>query len=126
MELNTALVLLVALLMLASLLQRLATQTTLPASILLAAAGAVIGGVTMLAERLGSGDPITTAVRAFIDPPLGSDVFLYVFLPVLLFQAALTIEVRQIVKDAAPILVLAVIAVVVATAAIGFSLAPIA
>jgi CPA1 family monovalent cation:H+ antiporter len=126
MELNTALVLLVALLMLASLLQRLAAQTTLPASILLAAAGAVIGGVTMLAERFGSGDPITAAIKAFIDPPLGSDVFLYVFLPVLLFQAALTVEVRQIVKDAAPILLLAVIAVVVATGAIGFSLAPIA
>ena len=126
MELNTALVLLVALLILASLLQRLAAQTTLPASILLAAAGAVIGGLTMLAERVGSGDPITAAVKAFIDPPLGSDVFLYVFLPVLLFQAALTIEVRQIVKDAAPILLLAVIAVVVATGVIGFSLAPIA
>ena len=126
MELNTALVLLVALLILASLLQRLAAQTTLPASILLAGAGATIGGATMLAERVGSGDPITAAVKAFIDPPLGSDVFLYVFLPVLLFQAALTIEVRQIVKDAAPILLLAVIAVVVATGVIGFSLAPIA
>ena len=71
MELNTALLLLVALLTLASLLQRLAARTTLPASILLAAAGAVIGGVTTLAERLGSGDPITAAVKAFVDPPWG-------------------------------------------------------
>jgi CPA1 family monovalent cation:H+ antiporter len=126
MELNTALVLLVALLVLASLLQRLSAQTTLPASILLAAAGAVIGGVTMLAEHVTWDDPITGAVQAFIDLPLGSDVFLYVFLPVLLFQAALAVEVRQIVADAAPILVLAIVAVVVATAIIGLALAPIA
>src|SRR5262249_48045495 len=51
---------------------------------------------------------------------------LYVFLPVLLFQAALTIEVRQILEDAAPILLLAVIAVVVATGVIGLALAPLA
>src|SRR5262245_5596817 len=126
MELSTALLLFVALLILASLLQRLAARTTLPASILLAAAGALIGAVALLAERLGWGGPVAASVRAFIDLPLGSDVFLYVFLPVLLFQAALTIEVRQILEDAAPILLLAVIAVVVATGVIGLALAPMA
>jgi hypothetical protein len=58
MELSTALPLFVALLFLASLLQRLAARTTLPASILLATAGALIGGGALLAERLGWGGPI--------------------------------------------------------------------
>jgi CPA1 family monovalent cation:H+ antiporter len=57
---------------------------------------------------------------------LGSETFLYVFLPVLLFHAALTIDVRQLLQDAAPVLLLAVVAVVVSTVVIGFALAPVA
>ena len=53
-------------------------------------------------------------------------MFLFVFLPALLFQSSLTLEVRQMMGDAAPILLLAVIAVLVATLVIGVSLAPIA
>jgi Na+:H+ antiporter len=126
MELYTALLLLAGLLILASLIQRLAARTTLPASILLAAAGAAIGGVVMLIEHVGGGGPIEEAAKAFTELPVGSEVFLYVFLPALLFQSALTIEVRQIFQDAAPILLLAVIAVVVATGVIGLALAPMA
>lgn len=48
--------------------------------------------------------------------------FLVVFLPLLLFHAALTIDLRQILQDAAPILTLAVLAVFAAAAAIGVSL----
>jgi CPA1 family monovalent cation:H+ antiporter len=126
MELNTALLVLIALLIVASLTQRLAVQTTLPASILLAVAGVMIGGAAMLAEHVRWGGPIAEAVKAFADLPIESEVFLYIFLPVLLFQSALTIDVRPIVEDAAPILLLAVIAVVVATGVIGLSLAPLA
>ena len=57
---------------------------------------------------------------------VGSETFLYIFLPALLFHAALTIEVRQLLQDAAPILLLAVVAVVVSTLVIGAALAPVA
>ncbi|HEV3109015.1 MAG TPA: cation:proton antiporter [Candidatus Binataceae bacterium] len=68
--------------------------------------------------------PSTTfkQVVEYLPGYLHSDVFLYVFLPLLLFQSALTIEVRQIVEDTAPILLLAVVAVLVATFVIGYAL----
>jgi CPA1 family monovalent cation:H+ antiporter len=67
------------------------------------------------------GQTFADVVRTLPDY-LHSEVFLYIFLPLLLFQTALTIEVRQIVEDAAPILLLAVVAVLVATLVIGFAL----
>jgi CPA1 family monovalent cation:H+ antiporter len=60
------------------------------------------------------------------DLQIGSEAFLYIFLPILVFQSALEIEVREMAEDAAPILLLAVIAVVVATLVIGVAVAPIA
>ncbi|MFI5177688.1 MAG: cation:proton antiporter, partial [Vicinamibacterales bacterium] len=64
--------------------------------------------------------------HAFTDLPIDSDAFLYILLPALLFESALAIDVRQIVEDAAPILLLAIVAVVVATIVIGVALEPVA
>ena len=93
-----------------SLVQRLALRLTLPASILFAIVGIAIGIVTR-----GSGDL-----------PVNSGIFLYVFLPALLFQSSLTVDVRRLLDDAAPIFLLAVVAVVVAAFVIGLALAPVA
>lgn len=93
-----------------SLVQRLALRLTLPASILFAIVGIAIGVVTR-----GSGDL-----------PVNSGIFLYVFLPALLFQSSLTVDVRRLLDDAAPIFLLAVVAVVVAAFVIGLALAPVA
>ncbi|KVH57657.1 hypothetical protein WS89_21920 [Burkholderia sp. MSMB1072] len=61
---------------------------------------------------------------AFVDPvvagPLSADMCLTLFLPPLLFQAALRVEVREILGDWLPILILAIIGVFVATVSIGF------
>jgi monovalent cation:H+ antiporter, CPA1 family len=54
--------------------------------------------------------------------PVNASVFLVIFLPLLLFHAALTIDVRELVDDVAPILTLAVLAVFVSAAGIGFTL----
>ena len=51
-------------------------------------------------------------------------MFLYVLLPTLLFQVALGLNLRRMAEDWVPILVMAVVAVVVATFAIGFALQP--
>ena len=51
--------------------------------------------------------------------PINASVFLVVFLPLLLFHAALTIDVRELVDDVPPILTLAVLAVFVSAAGIG-------
>jgi len=126
MELHNAVLVFAGLLILVSVVQRLATWSTLPASILIAATGAALGGLSLLVEHLFPGTFITEGAHSLANLPVGSDVFLFVFLPALLFQSSLTIEVRQMISDAAPILLLAVIAVVVATLVIGVSLAPIA
>ncbi len=53
-------------------------------------------------------------------------MFIYVFLPLLIFEAALTTDVRRVLDDAAPILLLAVIATLVAAAIVGLALWPLA
>ena len=61
----------------------------------------------------------------FADLPVSSDTFIYVFLPLLVFEAAITSDVRRMLEDAAPILMLAVVATVVATGVVGVALWPI-
>ena len=56
---------------------------------------------------------------------LGSDAIVYLFLPILLFQAGLTIDVRRMVDDIAPVLLMAVVAVLVSTGAVGLALAAV-
>ena len=62
----------------------------------------------------------------FADLPITSVTFIYVFLPLLVFEAGFATDVRRTLDDAAPILLLAVIATVIATAVIGLSLWPLA
>ncbi len=114
------------LLVVIGLLQPLAARLNLSHTVLLAVVGVVIG--------IGAGFLLrTTLTNAFneiasliLDFPITSSGFLFVFLPVLLFEAALTIDVRRLVEDAAPVLVLAVIAVLATTAAVGLALWPLA
>jgi Na+:H+ antiporter len=60
--------------------------------------------------------------KLIADLPISSGVFLYIFLPLLLFATALNIEVGRVIEDAAPILLLAIVAVLVATLVIGGAL----
>lgn len=116
-----------ALLMLTiSLLQPLARRLGLAPSVLLAMVGTLIGiGATYLLYTPRT-DLFNTIANVFVHPPLDSEMILYIFLPLLLFQTALTMDVRRIFEDWAPILVMAVVAVFVATAFIGLALYPLA
>jgi CPA1 family monovalent cation:H+ antiporter len=109
-------------LVLASLVQPAAERLHLPYTVLLAVVGVAIGGVSSFLLYT----PLTSAfddiVRPVVDLPFNASIFLVVFLPLLLFHAALTIDVREIAPDWAPILTLAIVAVFAAAAAIGFSL----
>ncbi|MGR9091698.1 MAG: cation:proton antiporter, partial [Gammaproteobacteria bacterium] len=51
---------------------------------------------------------------------LTPDLVFFIFLPALIFESALTLDARQLLKDIAPIFVLAAPALVVSTALIGF------
>jgi CPA1 family monovalent cation:H+ antiporter len=126
MSLPITLLVVAALLVLVSLVQRLAVRSALPASVLLATAGILIGGAALAIVVFDAGGTLANVATAIVSLPVDSEVFLYIFLPLLLFQSALTIEVQQMVEDAGPILVLAVVAVVIATLTIGGALAPVA
>jgi CPA1 family monovalent cation:H+ antiporter len=116
MDLQLFLLLIAALLVVVSLVQPVAIRLGLSSSVLLAVVGIGMGLASVFVLH-----------SHFVDElPINSKVFLDVFLPMLLFQSALTIEVHQIVEDAAPILLLAVVAVLVATFVIGFALTPFA
>jgi CPA1 family monovalent cation:H+ antiporter len=115
-----------ALLVLVALSQPVAERLRLAPVVLLAAIGAAIGAVSALLTHADLSHWSGEVVRIFADLPLGSDVFIYVFLPLLIFEAALTTDVRRVLDDAAPILLLAVIATLVAAAIVGLALWPLA
>lgn len=87
-------------------------------------------GITLGASYVAI-DSVAPEFAAFffaplISPDFPAEAYLWLFLPPLLFQVALTVDVRNMLQDAAPILLLAVVAVFVATGAIGLGLALVA
>lgn len=112
------------LLVVVSLAQPVAGVLRLPYSVLLAIIGVVVGTGASFLWYTDATDAFNDVARAVLDFPVGSTVFLYVFLPTLLFQTTLTLDVRRLTADWVPILVLAVLAVLIATGVIGLALTP--
>lgn len=101
----------------------LAARLRLPFSVILAGFGVLIGGGAAFFLRTELTDALNPAAEAILGLPIRSDLFLYVFLPTLLFQVTLGLNLRRMLDDWAPVLVLAVVAVVVATLSVGYALA---
>ena len=125
MDLQVILLLLAALLIAVAFSQPIADRLGLSPSVLLALMGIVIGLTSILLTHTGLVE-FSSMANVIVNLPFHSEAFLYIFLPMLVFEAGLNIEVRRILEDAAPILLLAVVAVLVATVFIGAALAPIA
>jgi monovalent cation:H+ antiporter, CPA1 family len=113
------------LLILVGVLQPLAVRLNLSHTVLLAAVGVLIGVAAGFLLHTSLTDVFNEVAELILDFPITSSGFLFIFLPILLFQAALTIDVRRLTEDAAPILVLAVIAVAATTFTVGFALWPV-
>lgn len=111
------------LLVLVSALPPLAARLKVPYTVLLAAAGislgALIQGLTALGGLAG---PVGDFFKSLVELELSSETLLHIFLPILLFETALAIDVRRLMDDIAPILMLAVVAVFVCTFAVGYAL----
>ena len=99
-----------------------AARLRLPYSVILAVLGILIGVTAIFLLRTDLTDALNPIAAAVLGLPIRSNVFLYVFLPTLLFQATLGMNLRRMLDDWVPILVLAVVAVVVATVSIGYAL----
>ncbi len=100
----------------------LAARLRLPFSVILAILGILIGSAAIFFLRTELTDALNPVAEAILGLPIRSDVFLYVFLPTLLFQATLGMNLRRMLDDWVPIMVLAVVAVVVATLIVGYAL----
>jgi CPA1 family monovalent cation:H+ antiporter len=115
-----------ALLGLVSLLVPLAERFAIPYTVLLALVGITIGAVTNLPGLYHPGGAVGDILATLRDFGLSAESLLYIFLPALLFEAALNVDVRQLGDEMAPVLLLAVVGVVVCTLVVGFALWPIA
>jgi monovalent cation:H+ antiporter, CPA1 family len=106
--------------------QPLAIRLRLPPSVLLAAVGVAIGGIPMLLQDIGMMGPSSGSLGLIAQDQTSPVTFIYVFLPVLMFEAGLATDVRRTIEDAAPILVLAIVVTIITTAIIGLALWPFA
>ncbi|MFN3936105.1 MAG: cation:proton antiporter [Gemmobacter sp.] len=102
----------------------IAAAARMPATVVLALLGIGIGAAAAFFWRTDLTDALNPVALAILNLPIRSSLFLYVFLPTLIFQVALSIDLRRMLDDWVPVLVLAVVAVAVATAFVGFALAP--
>lgn len=119
------LVLLGGLLATVAAIQAMAARLRVPEATLLSLVGIALGAGYATFEAT-----VPQFAHLIFDPLLApafpADAYLWVFLPPLLFQVALSVDVRSMLRDAAPILLLAVVAVFVATGVIGLALGLIA
>ncbi len=120
--LTTTVLIIAVLLVVIGVLQPVAERIKIPATVLLAAVGVAIGALASFLLYTPLTDRFDDIVTPIVHLPMQSSLFIYVFLPLLLFQAALTIDVLRMKQDAAPILLLAIVAVIVTTVLIGVSL----
>jgi CPA1 family monovalent cation:H+ antiporter len=111
-----------ALLVVISLAQPMAERLRLPYTVLLAIIGVALAGLAAFLLYTPLTDAFNDIAQPIVEFPFNATVFLVTFLPLLLFHAALTIDVRELVEDAAPILTLAIVAVFVAAAGVALPL----
>src|SRR5438445_923326 len=125
---DTAFVLIViaALLVVIGVCQPLAARLKLPPPVLLGVVGVALGGFPAILSRLGWSAGSDPFADIFAELPVSSETFIYVFLPLLVFEAGIVTDVRRTLEDAAPILLLAIVATLITTAVIGLALWPLA
>jgi CPA1 family monovalent cation:H+ antiporter len=112
----------VGLLMLVGFLPALARRINLPYTVLLAIVGLSLGALVAATRGVVGMGPLGDFLRALQGFDIPAEAFLAIFLPALLFETALAIDVRQLMDDVAPILLLAVVAVVVCAFCVGLAL----
>lgn len=110
------------LLALISMLPSFAQRLAVPYSVVLAVVGIGIGALSSAAAVTAIDGPVGDMLLEWRDFSSSSSVFMVVFLPVLLFEASLGIDVSELFEDMFPVLLLAVVAVLAATVIVGFAL----
>ncbi|HTZ67882.1 MAG TPA: cation:proton antiporter [Roseiarcus sp.] len=115
-----------ALLVVVAVSQPAAVRLKVAPVVLLAVIGVAIGALSIVLIHAPLSGRFANTAALFANLPVGAETFIYVFLPLLVFEGAITTDVRRMLEDAAPILMLAVVATVVCTGVVGVALWPIA
>lgn len=102
----------------------LAQRLRLPVTVILAVVGMAIGAAASWFWTTTVTDALNPVALAILTLPISSGMFIYVFLPILLFQVSLTLNLRRLLDDWVPVITLAVVAVIASTFIIGMALAP--
>ncbi len=113
----------VGLLTLVGFLPALARRINLPYTVLLAVVGLSLGALIVATRNVEGMGPLGDFLHALRGFAIPADAFLAIFLPTLLFETALAIDIRQLMEDVAPILLMAVVAVILCAFCVGLSLA---
>lgn len=112
---------LIGLLTLASLLLPLAHRIRFPFTVLLAAAGGLLGALVLSVGESRLPGALGDFVQALDTLDITSEAIFLVFLPTLIFESALNINIRHLAADIAPILLLAIIGLLISTGVVGLS-----
>ncbi|MGF1759291.1 cation:proton antiporter [Photobacterium sagamiensis] len=112
---------LVGLLTIASLLLPIANRINFPYTVLLAAAGSLLGGIVLAMSGIQAPGILGDFLVALEALDITSDAVFFVFLPALIFESALNINARHLMADLGPILLLAVIGLLISTLLVGLS-----
>ena len=98
----------------------LSRKVKMPYTVLLALLGIIIGLADNWLGISGSNSGIVSEFFTSFDTfELTSGVIFFIFLPVLIFEASLAIDVRKLLSDIRPILFLAVVGLFISTFLIG-------
>src|SRR5215469_11210160 len=119
------LIVIAALLVIVGVSQPLAGYLKLPPPVLLGVVGVALGGFPALISQFGWSNPTDPFADIFTELPVSASTFIYVFLPLLVFEAGIATDVPRMLEDAAPILLLAIVATLITTAIIGLALWPL-
>ncbi len=101
----------------------LAGRTRLPYSVFLAISGCLLAFASQYHPWAPSA--IVDFLEIINTYDISSETFLIIFLPILLFETALSMDVRRLMDDLGPILMMAIVAVLVSTVLVGVVLAQI-
>ncbi|MBV8158044.1 MAG: cation:proton antiporter [Dyella sp.] len=96
----------------------IAQRLRLPDPIILTGAGVAIGFGYIALQHFAPAFAANT-IAPFLSPAMPPEAYLWIFLPPILFQAAMEVDTSGFVADLAPILLLAVGAVLAATLSVG-------
>ena len=109
----------VGLLGVSALMEPLAKKINFPYTVLLALLGTLLGILGIVFKGHLGHNIFADFIRSFEHIEISPEMIFFVFLPALIFESALSINVRRLMEDISPILFLAIIGLLISTVLIG-------